>query len=110
MAIVGGPVTGGPFGATGIGSATATSAVIAGSGTVAAGGTSVIVTGSFAASYQVSVTPGWVTDYEVVSKTATQFTINFSVPAPAGGSTFDYIVSITTVPSLQALTGATQTV
>jgi hypothetical protein len=54
---------------------------------------SVVVTAaSLPATYQVSITPGWVTAYDVVDKTATGFTVNFAVPAPPGGSTFDYVV------------------
>lgn len=84
--------------------------ILGATATIAAGAVTATVTGAFASTYQVSIAPGWVTDYDVVSKTATQFVVNFAVPAPAGGSTFDWVVSITAVATAQAITGATQTV
>ncbi len=59
---------------------------------VAAGVTLGAVTGGFGTVYQVTVAPSWVTGYDVVSKTSAGFTVNFAVPAPAGGGTFDWIV------------------
>ena len=61
-------------------------------------------------SYQVSISTSWVTDYDIVSKTAAGFTVNFSVPAPAGGGTLDWTVNTSTTPTSQAITGATQAV
>lgn len=78
--------------------------------TVAAGAVSAVVTGSFAAAYQVALSASWVTDVDIVSRTAAGFTVNFSVPAPAAGGTFDWIVSDSTVSTSQAITSATATV
>src|SRR5882672_5418276 len=76
---------------------------------IAAGLTTIAVLGSFATSYEVLVAPGWVTDVDVVGKTAAGFTINFGTPAPAGGSTLDWIalLSVGTAGSTQSPLGAT---
>lgn len=78
--------------------------------TIAAGAVTASVVGVFAATYQVTITAGWVTDADVVAKTAAGFTVNFAVPAPPGGSTFDWTVSIPAVSTAQAITGVTQAV
>ena len=59
---------------------------------VAAGGVTAAVIAALASSYQVSLSTSWVTDYDITAKTAAGFTVNFAVPAPAGGGTFDWIV------------------
>ncbi len=43
------------------------------------------------ASYAVSITPSWETNAWVTDKTEDGFTVNFSVPAPAGAR-FDYVL------------------
>lgn len=76
-------------------SAPATSQAITGSTqTVAAGAvTAAFVSGaSLPASYQVGISTSWVTDYDVTAKAAGGFTINFGVPAPAGGGTVDITI------------------
>lgn len=83
---------------------------------VPAGATSVTVTGTFASAYQLAIGPGWMTDVDVVSKTATTFVVNFGTPAPAGGSTLDWIAvviltsTLTTPLATAPLTGASQVV
>jgi hypothetical protein len=61
---------------------------------VAAGNSSaaIVTLASLPASYQVAVSPSWVTGYDVVLKTAAGFTINFAVAAPPGGGTVDWFV------------------
>ncbi len=68
--------------------------ISSGTVTVAAGaGSDVFVAaGSLPATYQVTIAPAWVTAYDVAGKTSGGFTVNFAVPAPPGGSTYDYIV------------------
>ena len=52
-----------------------------------------VVLGTFTAPYRVAVTPGWATDRFVVPalKLAAQFEVDFSIPVPAGGSSFDWV-------------------
>jgi hypothetical protein len=59
---------------------------------VLVGVVSATVVNPFTAPYEIGVTPGWATDTFVVpaSKTAAQFIVQFTVPAPAGGSSFDW--------------------
>lgn len=59
---------------------------------VPAGTTTAIVLGTFVAPYEVGLCPGWATDELILAagKLATQFTVSFSIPAPAGGSSFDW--------------------
>jgi hypothetical protein len=60
--------------------------------TIAAGAVSTTITGTFPATYFVSQ-PGasWATDCIVTGKSATGFTITFTIPAPAGGGTVDWV-------------------
>jgi len=78
--------------------------------TITAGAVTAAVAGSFPATYQVAISASWVTDFDVVSKTAAGFTVNFSVPAPLGGGSMDWIVSDSSTTTSQAITSATQTV
>jgi hypothetical protein len=80
-------------------SATTTNPLTSGTVAIAAGVSQpvFVAAGSLPAAYQISIAPAWVTAYDVVSKTSAGFTVNFSVPAPPGGSTFDYIVFGTTI-------------
>ena len=57
---------------------------------VAGGDVQAVVAGVFPPTYQVGITPSWVTGWRVTSKTASSFTVDFAVPAPAGGATFDW--------------------
>src|SRR3989442_15259336 len=57
---------------------------------VAGGDVQAVVAGVFPPTYQVGITPSWVTGWRVTSKTASSFTADFAVPAPAGGATFDW--------------------
>ena len=52
-----------------------------------------VVLGAFTAPYRLAVTPGWATSRFVVpaNKLATQFEVDFTVPAPPGGSSFDWV-------------------
>ena len=68
-----------------------------GTATVAAGNTTVVVTGIVVVgAYQVDLTPtsdpGATIRYWVSGKTATQFTINLSAAAGGGGVSFDWMV------------------
>ena len=59
---------------------------------VPAGCGSVVVLGSFPASYQVMGSASWATAWDTSGKTPTQFVVAFTVPAPAVlGGTFDGI-------------------
>jgi hypothetical protein len=77
---------------------------------IGAGVATANVVGVFSGTYQVGISPGWVTGYDVTAKTAAGFTVNFANPAPAGGSTFDWLVNDTALPTTTALSGATQAV
>ncbi len=74
---------------------------------VAAGATTKAVTLALSLPYQITVSPAWMTDVDIPigTKLATGFTVNFAVPAPAGGSSFDYLVRI---PSTAGATNAVQ--
>jgi hypothetical protein len=67
-----------------------------GTNTVAAAATTLtVVHGLGFASYTVILTPNGAAPpgtYWVSGKTTTQFVINLSTPAPAGGTTFDWMV------------------
>lgn len=56
------------------------------------------VTGSFTTPYQVAATPSWATTVDVIQKTASQFTLQFNVPAPLG-ATVDYFIVTPTSPA-----------
>src|SRR5437879_1524504 len=77
---------------------------------VGAGLATANVVAALASSYQVSLSTSWVTDYDITAKTAAGFTVNFAVPAPAGGGTFDWIAFGVGagVGSVDPLQGATQ--
>jgi len=51
-----------------------------------------VVLGTFTAPYRLAVTPAWATDRFVIpaNKLATQFEVDFTIPAPAGGSSYDW--------------------
>lgn len=76
---------------------------------VGAGLSTVTIVGAFSSVYQVALAPGWVTDYDVVSQSGGSFVINFSIPAPAGGSTVDWIavVQANTISAVTAVTPIT---
>jgi len=61
---------------------------------VPAGANTITVTGSFGANYQAVAQPAWnaTADIPAATKVPSQFVLNFSVPAPPGGSTVDWIV------------------
>src|SRR5437773_767522 len=81
---------------------------------VQAGQAQVTVFGAFPAAYQVAVQPAWVTGYAITGKSTTQFTVTFAVPAPAGGSTFDWTAGTPVTPaqgaSVAIAAGAVQAV
>lgn len=64
---------------------------------VPAGAVSLTVTGLFSLPYEIAPSVSWTTTLAVSGKTATQFVVTFTVPAPVG-STFDYIVVTPQVP------------
>ena len=76
------------------GNAPTSQAITGATQAVAAGATSAafVASASLPASYQVGVSASWVTDYNVTGKTSAGFTINFAVPAPAGGGTVDITI------------------
>lgn len=61
---------------------------------VVAGAVTVTVTGTFAAAYQVLVSPSWNTSYLVSGKVIGQFVVTFAVPAPAGGGSIDWLATL----------------
>lgn len=64
--------------------------------TIVAGATSKAIVGTFPGTYFVPK-PGatWATDCIVTGKSATGFTITFTVPCPAGGGTIDWVAFYT---------------
>src|SRR5262245_28913404 len=76
--------------------------VSAGTVDVTLAATSVVVSGSFVAPYEVLVTgqaaSGWASTFTVTAKTATSFTVSFSVAAPANASLNYMIVSLAPEP------------
>src|SRR5438132_4347236 len=68
--------------------------LISGTTTVPGNATQVSVIGSFAATYQVTLTPSWITDVSVTAKTTTFFTVAFGVSAPVTGGVLDWFVAI----------------
>src|SRR6266850_746016 len=81
---------------------------------VAAGIATAAVAATLPTSYQISLSPSWVTAWDVVAKTAAGFTVNFATPAPVGGGSIDWVAlsmaggqsGLVTVPAV----GATQAV
>src|SRR3990167_139904 len=61
---------------------------------IAAGLATATVTGTFAAAYQVLLAPAWNTSYLVSNKVIGSFDVTFAVPAPAGGSSFDWLATL----------------
>src|SRR5262245_30225165 len=80
---------------------------------IGAGLSQATVVGTFPATYEVGLAPGWVTAWRVTSKTAAGFTIDFANPAPAGGSTFDWVAGTADSPSsssVQTMTAGATTI
>src|SRR5438552_15241572 len=73
---------------------------------VLAGTVQMVVVGTFPATYQVGISTGWVTAWRVTAKTAASFIVDFAVPAPLGGSSFDWTAGVPVSPD----SGASQAV
>src|SRR5438128_8670873 len=67
---------------------------------VAAGLATAPVVATLPATYQVAISTSWITSWDVAGKSATGFTVNFAVPAPAGGGTFDWVATAGTSATL----------
>ena len=88
------PPSGGTFDWVVNSSTVPTSSAISGaSAAVSAGATSlaVVTAAALPSAYQVTVEASWLTGFSVTGKTALGFTITFTVPAPPGGGTVDWI-------------------
>src|SRR5437899_2517220 len=72
---------------------------------VAGGATQATIGGTFPATYQVGISPGWVTGWRVTAKAVGGFTVDFATPAPAGGATFDWVAG-TAIPADSSATAA----
>lgn len=74
-----------------------------GSADVTLAATSVVVTGGFVLPYDVIVQPrataAWNTNATVTAKTATSFTVNFSVAAPAGAAIDYFVIALAPEPA-----------
>src|SRR6267142_899094 len=74
---------------------------------VGAGIATAAVAATLPTSYQISLSPSWVTAWDVVAKTAAGFTVNFGTPAPVGGGTFDWVALGPAGAPLAGTSGAT---
>src|SRR5262245_33256007 len=75
--------------------------------TIAAGQSQAVIVATFpSATYQATITPGWVTGYRITAKGTGGVTVDFDTPAPPDGSTFQWLAGTPDTPNQ----GATQTI